>query len=334
MGRMRILKICVVGTNFISDRFCEAAHEVEGVEVSAVLSRRVETGRAFADKYGIKTVFTTLSDMLSSDIDAVYVASPTFVHKEQSVEAMLCGKAVLCEKMMGATFKDVEEMLDAKNRSGAVLLEAMRPDFDPAYKAVKDALPMIGRVRRAHLEFCQYSSRYDRFKSGEVLNAFDPTIANSALADIGIYPLHVCLSLFGAPLKHTSSHLFLENGFEALGKIELEYDGMLASVVYSKITDSTTPSVIEGELGSIIIDKISAPKDVTLKMRDGRCVKLDFDYLPNNMVYEIAAFRDAVQGKLDDSPYLECTALSVRIVDEIYRTSGISRFFDREKINI
>ena len=328
------LKIGIIGTNFISDRFCEAARSVSGVEVSAVYSRAAQTGEAFASRNGVPKVFTDYGEMLASDIDAVYVASPTFVHKRQSIAAMESGKAVLCEKMMGATLKDVDNMLAVRSSTDAVLLEAMRPDFDPAWQAVKNALPSIGKVRRVHLEFCQYSSRYDRFKSGEVLNAFDPSIANSALADIGIYPLHVCISLFGSPKAVDSHHTYLPGGFEGMGNIILTYDGMLASIVYSKITDGVSSSVIEGELGSIVIDKVSAPKNITLKLRGEDVRQIPFHYSENNMVYEIAAFRDACLGTLPFLDYLDVTRRSVAIVDGVYRSSGISRYFNPDIIDL
>ena len=66
--------------------------------------------------------------------------------------------------------------------------EAMRPAFDPVADIISSEISKLGAIRHAHLEYCQYSSRYDRFKSGEVLNAFDPQICNSALADIGNTP--------------------------------------------------------------------------------------------------------------------------------------------------
>ena len=51
---------------------------------------------------------------------------------------------------------------------------------------------------------------------------------NTALADIGIYPLHVCTLLFGVPSSVGARSLFLENGFEAMGNITLSYGDMLA----------------------------------------------------------------------------------------------------------
>ena len=322
------MRLGIIGTNFISDRLCDAARFADGVEIAAVYSRRLDTGRAFAEKNGIKKVYTDLDEMLAgSTVDAVYVASPTFYHAAHSVKAMRAGKHVLCEKMMAATHPEFCLMRSTAKETGTVLLEAMRPAHDPAYDLVRQSLPRLGKIRRATLEFCQYSSRYDRFKNGVLTNAFDPKLKNSALSDIGIYPLHVAISLFGKPKTASGASVFMENGFEGAGTLTLGYKDMTASIVYSKISDSVNPSVIEGELGSLLINKISAPTRLTLKLRGEPSEDIDFNTPDNNLIFELEAFRDMTEGKRDPAPYLELTDRTQLIVDGIYRSVGISRYF-------
>lgn len=52
----------IVGTNFISDNFTDAVRRLDGVGISAVLSRRKETGEAFAARSGAERVFTSLDE--------------------------------------------------------------------------------------------------------------------------------------------------------------------------------------------------------------------------------------------------------------------------------
>ena len=320
---MTKIRFAIVGTNFISDRFAEAAEASECAEIVAVFSRKLDTGRHFADKYGIKRIYSDYSAMLSDgDIDAVYVASPTVCHSEQTKAALMAGKHVLCEKMITTTEAELASLLDIARSRGLVLLEAMRPDFDPAYDALRSALTKIGRIRRATLEFCQYSSRYDRFLAGEVLNAFDPKMKNSALADIGIYPLHLAVSLFGRPHSLSASAVFLDNGFEGAGSITLNYGDKLCQVIYSKITDSVNPSVIEGECGSITIDKINAPTRITLRLRGGEAVDLPISSVANNMVYEVEAFSRMVSGQVSPDGYLTVSKDSLNLVERAYSQTG------------
>ena len=90
-----VLKIGMIGTNFISDDFCEAAAQVPGAELFAVYSRKQETGDAFAAKHNIPRVYTDYDEFLDSGLDAVYVASPNFAHCSQTLKALDHKKHVL-----------------------------------------------------------------------------------------------------------------------------------------------------------------------------------------------------------------------------------------------
>ena len=72
----------VVGTNFISDWVIAGARQDERFELVAVYSRTQETADAFASKHNIPYTFTSLEEMAKSPlIDAVYIASPNFLHE-------------------------------------------------------------------------------------------------------------------------------------------------------------------------------------------------------------------------------------------------------------
>ena len=154
----------------------------------------------------------------------------------------------------------------------------------------------LGKIRRVSFEYCQYSSRYDRYKGGEVLNAFEPKVSGGALFDIGIYPLFWCVALFGKPMRVFAKSVFLENGFEGSGCLLLDYDGFTASVTYSKICDSVIPSVITGEDGSLVIHKMQSPEKLVFVPRKGDATVLDYTPAENNLVYEVRDFVAAIQS--------------------------------------
>ncbi len=326
---MKKIKFAVVGTNNISDKFVFAAKLSKCAEISAVFSRKLDTGAAFAKKHDIKKVFCNFDEMLAeSEIEAVYIASPHMCHPEQSVRALGAGKHVLCEKIISPDKEGFTRQKSAMEKSGKVLLEAMRPDFDPAMKIIKENLPKLGKIRRVVFEYCQYSSRYDSFKLGELPNAFNPKMKNTALADIGIYPLHMCINLFGKPKRINAEASFLKNGFEAAGALLLSYGDMFANIIYSKVSESVNPSVIEGELGSLSFDKINAPSKIVLHLRGEEPKLLDYTPVPNNMVYEIDAFCEMVGGVLNFKPYLELSEAALEVVDAAYEITGAKKYFD------
>ena len=84
-----------MGTNFITDWVIAGARQDERFELVAVCSRTQERADEFAAKHHIPYTFTSLEEMASSPlIDAVYIASPNFMHAGQSILCMNHGKHV------------------------------------------------------------------------------------------------------------------------------------------------------------------------------------------------------------------------------------------------
>ena len=317
-------RIGIIGTNFVSDWLCEAAAETGLFVSAAVYSRTEESGRAFADKHGIPVVYMDMEAFLSSDLDIIYVASPNSLHCQHALAAMKHGKHVLCEKPIATTSAELELMKKTALENRCVLLEAMRPAFDPALQVVKDNLAKLGQIRRVCLEFCQYSSRYDKFKNGEIMNAFNPALGNAAIMDIGVYAVHVCLQLFGKPVGEIlSKSVILQNGMEGMGTIFMPYADFQAEVVYAKIIDSVNGSCIIGENGSILIDKISVPGSVQLKLRGQEPVELLDTTVPNNMIYELRAFADLIERGDVEHKYMDVSTMEMEVLDAVRAQNNI-----------
>ncbi len=316
----------VIGTGKIAGQFAEAARAA-GCTVTSVLSRAADRGAAFAAGIGGGVrVCTEMEEFLASRaFDAVYVASPNSCHAQQAGRAIAAGYHVLLEKPATESEASARALFDAARAGGLVLLEAMRPLHDPLLALLRKTLPLLGTLRRAHLEYCQYSSRYDAFLRGEVLNAFDPRLANAAVMDIGVYAVAVMVALFGMPERVHSSSLFLENGFEGAGMALCEYcpRGMQVMLSYSKIVDSATPTVITGERGSILVDKLSGTKRVTLHLRGDAPRTLDYRPAENNMVYEIEDFVKMTKGERSPAEFEKFTLMTMTLLDTIRRQNNV-----------
>ncbi len=317
------LKIGIIGTSFVSDWICEAAKLSERCEISAVFSRDLSRGKAYAQKQCIGGCFDDEAAFLSSDeIDAVYIASPNVLHYRQTLCALEKGKYVLCEKPLAINAAQAERMISLAREKNLVLLEAIRPVHDPFLLALKENLHKVGRVRRATFEFCQYSSRYDRFLAGERPNVFDASLGNAALMDLAVYCLHVCVALFGMPAQLTAAASFLPNGTEAAGTMLLNYGEQQTTISYSKVTQSVHPSIVQGELGTLTFDTLNQPGYLRMLYRDGRTEEL-FAPVKNNMVHELNAFANLTSTKTSTRDFDEQSLNVMRLLDEARRQIGI-----------
>lgn len=323
------MNLGIIGTNFISDTLIDAASHFEDIRIHSIYSRKMSTGTKFGGKYGVTRVFDNLEAFLSDpELDAVYVASPNALHCSQAIAAMNHKKHVLVEKPAASNSRELEQMAAAARENSVVLMEAMRAAYIPGYRWVRENLPRIGTVRSAQFQFCQYSRRYDKFKAGEILNAFNPELSNAAVMDIGVYALHLFLMLFGKPETVQAASVLLHNGMEGTGTALLGYRDMVGAVIWSKITDGIAPSVIQGENGSISINHLTQFTEGKLVLRSGDTEEYHYDGPENNMCYELEVFARLVAEKQADqsadvSDILKNTKLCIEVMDEVRRQNGV-----------
>ena len=332
---MKKIRFGVVGTNNITDWVIAGGRQDERFELTAVCSRTQERAEEFAVKHGIPHTFTSLEEMASSPlIDAVYIATPNYVHAEQSILCMNHGKHVLCEKPFASNAKEVRLMIEAAKKNKVTLMEAMISTLNPNFAIAKERMKDLGTIRRYFASYCQYSSRYDKFKEGIILNAFKPELSNGAVMDIGIYTIYPMVALFGKPQQIEAQGIVLHTGADGQGAVNFQYEGMNATVLYSKIANSALPTEIEGEAGNLLLDKIHITKQVDFiprqvtaqgKEQENHCQSIGVPLEKSEYYYEIAEFINLIeQGKQESNVNSwENSLTTLEIIDEIRRQLGV-----------
>jgi scyllo-inositol 2-dehydrogenase (NADP+) len=321
-----MVRFGVIGTNWITDQFLKGASQHSEFQLTAVYSRTQERAAEFAAKYNVQHTYTNMEEMAKSkEIDAVYIASPNSYHAEQSILFLNHKKHVLCEKPMASNVKEVKSMIEAAKENGVLLMEALKTTFLPNFQAIKENVQRIGPVRRYFASYCQYSSRYDAYKEGNVLNAFKPEFSNGSLMDIGIYCLYPAIALFGKPEEVKANGFLLETGVDAEGSITLKYPDKEAVLIFSKITNSYIPSEIQGEHGSIVFDKLNPPEDVKIFYRDGTTENISLEQPNEPMFYELQGFIELIKmGKTESTINTFERSLTVmEVMEEARRQMGV-----------
>lgn len=95
---------------------------------------------AKAAKYSKLEPYAKLDDFLKSDIDAVMVLLPHYLHKDMVVAVAEAGKHVICEKPMATTLEECDEMIAATKKAGVKFMIAENHRFLPAHQYIKDAI--------------------------------------------------------------------------------------------------------------------------------------------------------------------------------------------------
>jgi scyllo-inositol 2-dehydrogenase (NADP+) len=321
-----MIRFAVIGTNRITEEFILAATEAEDFALTAVCSRTADKAAEFAEKWDIPHQFTDLDAMAQSDqVDAVYIASPNSYHAEQAILCMNYGKHVLCEKPIASNTMELQAMIDAARKNNVLLMEALKSILMPNFQAVRENLSKIGKIRRYVANYGQYSSRYDAYKQGTVLNAFNPIFSNGSLMDLGIYCIYPMVVLFGKPDAIQGSGVMLESGVDGEGSILMAYKGMEAVIMHSKIANSYLPAEIQGEKGTIIINKINQPEKVEIFYKDGTVEDITRPQVSRTMLYEVREFIDLLKNGMLESATnsMANSFVASEIMEEVRKQIGL-----------
>lgn len=265
------MKLGIVGTGMIAQIVGPFLNEW-GCTVEAVAGTpgTVDQARDLAQKCGAAKAYATYDEMLAdSDIDTVYLAVPNFLHHPFAKQALEAGKNVIVEKPFCTNAREAEELASLARERDLMLFEAISTVHLPNFARLRELLPRIGTIKIATVNYSQYSSRYDKFRAGEVLPAFDPAKAGGALMDLGLYNLHYLIGLFGAPKKATYL-ANVERGIDTSGVTTLDYGAFKAVSVAAKDCAAPIMNVIEGTDGYLLqTTPANNCGEITLHLNDG-----------------------------------------------------------------
>ncbi|EOA90337.1 hypothetical protein ACJQWK_07340 [Exserohilum turcicum] len=262
-----MINLGIIGTNWITHSFVEAAHATGKYTLTAVYSRKEETAKEFASKYAGNqiTTFTLLDALANSDkIDTIYIASPNILHYEQAKLFLGAGKNVILEKPSCSTVGELDDLFALAKEKNVILVEAFRHIQEANFKLLKHKMADLGPLYGASITFAQYSSRYEKVLQGEVPNIFNLEMGGGALVDLGVYCVAAAVDLFGAPIDSHYWPVKIATGADGGGRLILTYPTFTVHLCHSKIYNSDAPSEIYGENGTLIVPSITDIDKVTL----------------------------------------------------------------------
>ena len=252
------MKMGTIGTGMITE-WLNTAFEDNGLECTAVYSRKEETGRRLADKYNMPKVYTDLNAMLhDEELDCIYIASPNSLHYSQAIKALEAGKNVILEKPFVSTIEECRTLIETAKKHHRFLFEAITVPYNPNYQVIQERIAELGSLKMVQCNFSQYSSKFDKFKNNENPNVFNPQFSGGALMDINIYNAHFIIGLFGAPksLKYVPN--IAANGIDTSGILVFDYDGFLACGIGCKDSASENICQLQGDNGYIVVHSASS----------------------------------------------------------------------------
>jgi len=304
-------------------RIGPALRDAENCNFVAVSRRRADLAEEFAKEFGAKKWFASFEEMLADDeIEAVYLATPVFLHAAQTISAAEAGKHVLCEKPMALNTADCDRMIAACAANNVKLGIAYYRRFYPVIRRVKEILATgeLGQISVAQINSFEFFNptpdhpRYwflEKSKSG-----------GGPMMDFGCHRIEVLTNLFG-PVKElkslVSNAMFgreVEDTAAALFQFET---GTCANLTVTHAAFEAQDTLdIFGTRGSIHIPVLNGAE---LKIRIGSAERTE-SHPPAANIHQplIEDFADAVLNDKTPGATGEIGRETARLEEEIYKT--------------
>lgn len=260
------IKWGVIGSGGIARRrtIPEGIVPAENADLVAVYDVNHQVNGEVAKESGAASV-SSIDELLKADIDAVYIATPAAVHCEQTIQCARAGKHVLCEKPLGITVEDAEEMANVCRKANVTLGTAFMMRFQAQHQA---ALQMVQEGKLGKLVYgrAQLSCWYPPIEGAW---RQDPAAGGGgSLMDLGGHCIDI-LEMFFGTLKRISCftndavHAY-ESEDSAAAMLFFENGGIATVDAFFCIPDESTKNVLEvyGTKGSVLATNTIGQGDV------------------------------------------------------------------------
>ena len=168
------------------------------VEPLALYDANEEKAKAVAEKHGVKKVCASWQDLLKDPaIDIVSIATPNCFHAPIAIAALKAGKHVHLEKPVSLNSKEAKAILEARKRSGKLLMVGLNNRFTEAARFAKRY------VDEGHLGEIYHARCGWRRRAGG--NMFGTWFADKEMSgggpliDLGVHYFDLTLYLMGFP---------------------------------------------------------------------------------------------------------------------------------------
>lgn len=240
------IKIGVIGCGAIGQRrHIPEAHANPDIQLIALADPNKERVEAVAKSFGNPKPYTDWKKLLKHPgLDAVVVATPNYLHAEQTIAALQAGKHVLVEKPMATTLTEARDMIKAAEKANKYLMVGQNQRLMPPHVKAKELLDrgVLGKVLSFRTAF-QHGGPEGWSVDGLTSWFFKKDEAVMGVTgDLGVHKIDLMRYLLGQEFTEVSAHLATLDKKGPDGKLIALDDNAYVTVKTQK-----------GILGSIII---------------------------------------------------------------------------------
>lgn len=190
------LKWGVIGAGSVAQRRAmPAINKAANAELHALMSRDEDRAKQLSEKHGASKYYTSVTDLISdTELDAVYISTPVYMHCEPTIEAAGNGLHIMCDKPMAMNMNECQRMIEACSSNGVQLQICFLFRFHSAFQQIREWIieGRLGRIVQARMPFMKYAPK----SSGDW--HIDPSKSGGgSLIDLGAHSIDLLEYLIG-----------------------------------------------------------------------------------------------------------------------------------------
>lgn len=291
-----IIKVGVVGSGRIANRFVKEARYVSGVTVEGVYGRTEQHLKEFVSQYELNFYATDYAEFLQR-VDAVYIATPHKTHYALAKQALLQGKHVLCEKPAALSASELSELFSLAKEKSLVFLEAIKTAYAPGFNRMI-ALAKSGAIGHIVNVDATFTKLYKEKTSRE----FDANEFGGSVTELASYPLLAITKLLGTAVQSSHTVSYFEDGCDVdlFTKMTFQFEKSVATLNVGLGAKKEGDLVVTGTKGYIYVP---APWWLTeyfeVRFEDvAKNSKYFYKFEGDGLRYELAEFLAMINKKI------------------------------------
>lgn len=214
-----MIKIGIIGCGKIAQvRHIPEYAENPNCQLVGFYNRTFSEAEKCAKEYGGKA-YETMEELLASDVDALSVCVPNFLHASATLAALEAGKHVLCEKPMASNLEDALAMVEMAKKAGKILMIGQNQRLAKAHREARKIIESgeMGEVISFKTSFCHPGPEGWTGKANSWF--FDKKVANfGAMADLGVHKTDALQYISGLKIVKTFAQLETLNKKDSSGQ--------------------------------------------------------------------------------------------------------------------
>jgi predicted dehydrogenase len=318
--RWGVLSTAKIGT----EKVLPAMQQGQLCEIAAIASRSQATGEQAATRLGIPKVYDSYEALLADPaIEAIYNPLPNHLHVPWTIKALEAGKHVLCEKPIGLSSAQAQELVAAAARHPQLkVMEAFMYRHHPQWVRAKAIVAGggVGELKTINSFFSYYND-----DPNNIRNMAD--IGGGGLMDIGCYNISLSRFIFDSEPNRVVGAIEYDPEFKTdrLASGVLDFGSGTATFTCSTQLSPHQRANIYGTTGRVEVEiPVNAPPDRPCRIwhqRGNAIEEISFD-ICNQYTIQGDLFSAAI---LNDTPVptpLTDAVANMRVIEAIVASAA------------